>query len=62
MTIYELFIINNDWNKDTELRILNRDNSLYKNTSMAKMSEHDSSLEIIGFSNNKITVTRKPDH
>ena len=62
MTIYELFIVNNDWNKDTDLRILNRDNSLYKTTSMAKMSEHDSGLEILGFSENEIIVARKPDH
>lgn len=60
MTIFELFMVNDDWSKDTDLRILNRDKTIYKNTTMSKMSEHDSSLEIIGFSKNEITVKRKP--
>jgi hypothetical protein len=60
MTIFELYLVNNDWNVSTELRILNRDNSLYKNTCMGKMPESDSRLEVFGFSKNEIIVTRKP--
>lgn len=60
MTIYELYLVNNDWNVSTELRILNRDNSLYKNTCMGKMSGSDSRLEVFGFSKNEIITTRKP--
>lgn len=59
MTIRDLFLVNNNWDKDTVLRLLNRDGSVYNNIPIKDMTEFDKMREVISFSGDTITLFSK---